>query len=291
MRIWRNPTLGDNHASPMVLIDISYFGHRAKHTTGDLSYNGIPTGTIYGVIEQLKTIRRVFDNPSTCFVLAWDSQTSIRKQMLPQYKVKPKKELTKEEEEEQQNFFYQMEILPTILEKIGFRHNIKHDGFEADDIIASICQWNAGKHPVYIVSSDHDLFQLLSYGPMYRPNKGKNYTAEHLWEDFHVTPEQWPMVQAIAGCSTDGVTGVFGIGEKTAANYVSGHKKVGPKKLESIKRASRLIKRNLSIVKLPLQDIMLVPPDFKPSTFNVDISGSTEVAKEYGFQSFYKDFL
>jgi len=279
----------------MVIIDISFLAHRSRWTVGELSYKGTPTGVIYGTIMQLRNIQKIYP-PKTAFVLAWDTkhEFSLRKQILPQYKVQKQKEYTPEELQEKNDFSAQLEVLPEVLSYIGFDLSISAKGFEADDVIACLCQWATARpgivKQVHIASADHDLFQLLNHGPMYRPDKGRNYTKEHLLRDFNVEPNQWAMVQAIAGCTTDGVTGVHGVGEKTAAKYLNGGK-VTANKLVAIKRAKRLIDRNLQVVSLPFQNIDLVPPAFVIHPFKVDVDGCSRVGMKYGFASFHKEFM
>ncbi len=95
-------------------------------------------------------------------------------------------------------------------------------GFEADDIIATIAREAEGKgHDVRIITSDKDLFQLLSEQVrIIRPGKGTSLEdeigPEYLEERFGLVPSQIVDLLALMGDSSDNIPGVRGIGKKTA---------------------------------------------------------------------------
>ncbi|MDB5663951.1 5'-3' exonuclease H3TH domain-containing protein, partial [Cypionkella sp.] len=96
---------------------------------------------------------------------------------------------------------------------------IEQDGFEADDIIATLARRarEAGGS-VTIISSDKDLMQLVGDGvDMLDPMKNKRLGIDEVFEKFGVAPNRVIDVQALAGDSVDNVPGAPGIGLKTAA--------------------------------------------------------------------------
>ena len=110
---------------------------------------------------------------------------------------------------------------------------IRVDGFEADDIIATLavkCQ--AEGRQCYILSSDKDLLQLVGNGTWeLRPTKGVTDKAAGLaYElvgpievkaEWGVSPDKVLDLLSLAGDSSDNVPGVKGVGEKTAAKLMS----------------------------------------------------------------------
>jgi len=97
-----------------------------------------------------------------------------------------------------------------------------HEGFEADDLIATYATRarQAGAE-VTIVSSDKDLMQLVGDGvSLWDPIKNRRIGPDQVREKFGVPPEQVIDVQALAGDSSDNVPGVPGIGVKTAAELI-----------------------------------------------------------------------
>ncbi|TCO74224.1 DNA polymerase I [Rhodovulum euryhalinum] len=96
---------------------------------------------------------------------------------------------------------------------------LEQEGFEADDIIATLTRQavEAGGR-VTIISSDKDLMQLVGNGvEMLDAMKGKRIGVEEVEEKFGVGPDRVVDVQALAGDSVDNIPGAPGIGIKTAA--------------------------------------------------------------------------
>jgi 5'-3' exonuclease len=109
--------------------------------------------------------------------------------------------------------------------------SVSSSGFEADDGIAACCRTlrelrdipgaYGGRFsgPVVIVSDDADLWQLLGSPAIQIPAAGRSMTgrdAAWLIRTAGCTPEQWPLVRAIAGDRSDGIPGVKGFGIKRA---------------------------------------------------------------------------
>jgi 5'-3' exonuclease len=274
------------HPMPLVIFDVSYLAHRAKWTTSPLQFNGKPTGVLYGVLNQINRIRRLFPSNAALF-FAWDSVFSLRREECPEYKAIREKVVTPEEFKMKKEFFQQMSLLrPRVLEPLGFRYHIEKRGFEADDGIASIVEWghqNPKIGKIWIVSSDNDLFQLLDRATMYRPNHNRNYTMMDLFNEYGLSPKEWIMATAIAG-THNGLSGAYGVGLKTATAYVTGQS-VSPFKMRSIKAAQRdgIIARNLCLIRLPYKGTRLVPYGIKPEPFRLDEEGLEEVCEEFGF--------
>nr|ADI22388.1 DNA polymerase I - 3'-5' exonuclease and polymerase domains [uncultured Planctomycetales bacterium HF0500_02G17] len=102
------------------------------------------------------------------------------------------------------------------------------EGFEADDVIATIASTFSERHPdvrVRIVSKDKDLKQLLGEGvpptEMYDVHTDEVITAETLRAEFGITPAQVIDMLALMGDTVDNVPGVPGVGPKTAAQLVA----------------------------------------------------------------------
>jgi DNA polymerase-1 len=116
---------------------------------------------------------------------------------------------------------------------------VKVDGFEADDIIATIVnKCRAERHPCYIVSSDKDLLQLVGDGVVQlRPSKMNAGTVsqynqhtklpyetvgrEEVCAEWGVPPEKVLDLLSLTGDSADNVPGVRGVGEKTAVKLIN----------------------------------------------------------------------
>ena len=100
---------------------------------------------------------------------------------------------------------------------------LEQEGFEADDIIATLaCQARDKGGRVTIISSDKDMMQLVGNGvEMFDAMKNRRIGIEEVEEKFGVRPERVTDVQALAGDSVDNIPGAPGIGVKTAALLIN----------------------------------------------------------------------
>lgn len=184
---------------------------------GPLTYNNRPVGIIFGFMQSLLSLAKKFE--TSRFVFAWDSHRSLRKVWYPAYKENRR---TPEEEKvmEKEVFPQFMELRTKVLPQFGFRNVFMRTGYEADDIIASICKYNKDEE-IAIVSTDNDLYQCLSpLHFMYGINKKVIYDRVNFVKEWGIEPEQWAEVKSIAGCPGDNVPGIDGIGNKMAIKYL-----------------------------------------------------------------------
>lgn len=98
----------------------------------------------------------------------------------------------------------------------------KVDGFEADDVIATIAKRLQGSDvELRIASKDKDLHQILTpQVKLWDPKDGSLIDPDTLWELRGYRPEQSVEIQTLVGDPTDNVPGVVGVGVKTAAKLI-----------------------------------------------------------------------
>ncbi len=158
--------------------------------------------------------------------LAWvhDAGTSFRHEQLPEYKATREKL----DAELQEDFDRSLLRVEQLLD--GFRVPlVAVDGFEADDVIATLADHAAARGlDVVVVSGDKDFYQLI--GPrvsLLNPGRGgpaaveeQFVTAANAAERLGVPPERTVDFLALVGDSADNVPGVAGIGEKTAQRLI-----------------------------------------------------------------------
>ena len=117
----------------------------------------------------------------------------------------------------------QLPIIKQILSAMGIKI-IECEGFEADDILGTlsrICTENGSE--CYIVTGDRDSLQLVSENTTVRlaTNKGTViYDPAKVKEVYGLEPLQLIEVKALQGDSSDNISGVAGIGEKTALSLI-----------------------------------------------------------------------
>lgn len=99
---------------------------------------------------------------------------------------------------------------------------------EADDVIGTLA--TAAATPVDIVTGDRDLFQLVDDARdvrvVYTARGMSNLevvTDEVVTAKYGVRPDQYADFATLRGDSSDGLPGVAGIGEKTAATLLAAH--------------------------------------------------------------------
>ncbi len=115
----------------------------------------------------------------------------------------------------------QLPIAIKWIEKMGFL-NISIEGYEADDVIASINKVaNAQNIAVRIISHDKDLYQLIDENTyIYDPIGKKDIRQTQCLQKYGVYPKNFIDYQSLVGDSSDNVMGVKGIGAKSAQKLI-----------------------------------------------------------------------
>ncbi|MFG2984412.1 DNA polymerase I [Streptomyces sp. NPDC048258] len=178
---------------------------------------GQPTNAIYGFASMLANTLR--DEAPTHFAVAFDvSRKTWRSTEFPEYKANRSK--TPDE------FKGQVELIGELLDAMHVPR-FAVDGFEADDVIATLAtQAEALGFDVLIVTGDRDSFQLVSeHTTVLYPTKGVSeltrFTPEKVEEKYGLTPQQYPDFAALRGDPSDNLPGIPGVGEKTAAKWIT----------------------------------------------------------------------
>ena len=112
---------------------------------------GEPTNAIFGFASML--VKLITDYGLTPTVVAWDAGTSGRTEIYPDYKAqrRSRPDLLRE----------QWPAFEPLVEAFGY-HNARLEGYEADDVIATLAQRAIEQRiPVAIVTGDRDAFQLV----------------------------------------------------------------------------------------------------------------------------------
>ncbi len=205
-------------AKTLYLIDGNSLAYRAFFALPDTisTSKGQPSNAIFGFASMLVKLFTEYGNNPT--IVCWDRGTSGRKELDPRYKAnRPSKpDLLRE----------QWPHFAPIVESFGW-HNVHVDGFEADDVIASlaeIARTAPDPVPVVIVTGDRDSFQLIDpegnvtvMATARGITETKFYDYEGVIERYGIAPELIPDFYGLKGDSSDNIPGVPGIGDKTAA--------------------------------------------------------------------------
>ncbi|GAA9024194.1 DNA polymerase I [Helicobacter pylori] len=178
-----------------------YMSAKNKPLTND---KGFPTGLLTGLVGMVKKFYK--DKKNMPFIVfALESQTKTKRaEKLGEYK-QNRKDAPKE-------MLLQIPIALEWLKKMGFVC-VEVNGFEADDVIASLATLSPYKTRIY--SKDKDFNQLLSDKIALFDGKTE-FLAKDCMEKYGILPSQFTDYQGIVGDSSDNYKGVKGIGSKNA---------------------------------------------------------------------------
>jgi DNA polymerase I len=206
-----------SHDGELFLIDGNSLAYRAFFALPDsiATADGRPTNAIYGFASMMAKI--LIEHRPQAVIVAWDAGMSGRETEYAEYKAgRPSRpDLLKE----------QWPHLAPLAEAFGF-HNVKVEGWEADDVIATLVRRarEADIH-VMVVSGDRDVYQVVTDGVrVMTTSRGvtetKIYDREGVVERYGVAPELVPDLIGLKGDTSDNIPGVPGIGDKTAAQLL-----------------------------------------------------------------------
>ncbi|GAA8001086.1 DNA polymerase I [Helicobacter pylori] len=178
-----------------------YMSAKNKPLTND---KGFPTGLLTGLVGMVKKFYK--DRKNMPFIVfALESQTKTKRaEKLGEYK-QNRKDAPKE-------MLLQIPIALEWLQKMGFTC-VEVNGFEADDVIASLATLSPYKTRIY--SKDKDFNQLLSDKIALFDGKTE-FLAKDCVKKYGILPSQFTDYQGIVGDSSDNYKGVKGIGSKNA---------------------------------------------------------------------------
>ncbi len=177
------------------------------------SPSGEPTRATYVFCQMLLNLIRDCQPDYLVMVLDAEESKLLRRRVYPEYKANrppPPEDLLPQERRI-------VSIIRTARVPL-----LREEGFEADDIIATLTRrWASDELQICIVSRDKDLDQLLGRNvTLFDPMKDEVITAERLLELKGWRPEQAIDAQVLVGDTSDNVPGVLGIGPKTAARLL-----------------------------------------------------------------------
>jgi DNA polymerase-1 len=238
--------------------------------------DGQPTNAIFGFASMLVKILTEYGPKAT--IVVWDAGMSGREVAYEPYKAerRPRPDLLRE----------QWPHFEPLVEAFGYR-NIKVDGYEADDVIATLAEEaKRSGIDVMIVTGDRDAYQLPDNGrvKVMTTSRGitdtKVYDREGVIERYGIPPEIVPDFIGLKGDTSDNIPGVPGIGDKTAAQLLQQYGSLeevlshvdeisGTKRRENLRENAELarISKELATLKrdietgLDVTRIVAEPPD------------------------------
>ncbi len=201
----------------LFLIDGNSLAYRAFFALPESigTSDGRPTNAIYGLGSML--VKIIAEHRPAGVVVAWDAGMSGREVVYDLYKAQrpSRPDLLRE----------QWPHLMPLVEAFGYT-NVRVEGYEADDVIASLAKRAQEEGiPAMVVSGDRDVYQLVGDGVrVMSTSRGitetKVYDRDAVVERYGVPPELVPDLIGLKGDTSDNIPGVPGIGEKTASQLL-----------------------------------------------------------------------
>lgn len=198
----------------------AYFGMPETLTAPD----GTPVNAVRGLLEFLTRLLR--DYAPTQLAACWDDdwRPQFRVDALPSYKAQ-RVAAEGEGEEVPDTLAPQVDIIVDVLAALGIAR-IGAAGFEADDVIATITTNASG--PVRIVTGDRDLFQLVDdaadVAVLYTASRGVRRAElvddAYVQGRYGIPARSYADFAILRGDPSDGLPGVAGVGERTAATLL-----------------------------------------------------------------------
>ena len=222
-----------------------------------MSYDGNPTGVLFGVLRDIESVVDQFGSDQVVF--AFDSGGSgYRGQLYPAYKAN-REQILDEEAQQSLTFLRQQikRLKQEVLPAMGYKNLFRVKGYEADDILAYCAERIEGRDAV-IVTDDKDLWQCLqTHVSWYGPRAKRLVTSQSFYDEWGIDPAMWATVKALAGCSSDNIAGIKGIGEKSVAKWLRNELKPSSSKYKLIEDGLGIIKQNMDLVRLPFPGLEL----------------------------------
>lgn len=226
-------------AAPLLLLDgasmwfRSFYGVPASITSPD----GKPVNAVRGFLDTVATLIAGHRPHRLVVCLDLDWRPRFRVELIPSYKAHRVEQQNPDPdpdvEEVPDELTPQVEMILEILDGFGIA-TAGAPGFEADDVLGTLAAAERSD-PVIVVSGDRDLLQVVTDGPV--PVKvlylGQGLARATLFgpaevaERYGVPADRagaaYAELALLRGDPSDGLPGVPGIGEKTAARLLAQH--------------------------------------------------------------------
>jgi 5'-3' exonuclease len=213
-------------SGPLLILDSATLYYRAFYALPEkmTAPDGSPHNAVRGFLSMLTKLITIH-HPSG-IVAAWDNdwRPAWRVELMPSYKTHRVGTTSQGEEEVPDTLSPQIDAIAAILDAWGIAR-IGIDGFEADDVIASVASQHQGRS--FVVTSDRDLIQVVTdqVSLLLQVTGGVEgwslLDPAAIESKYGVSPTDYLAMAALRGDPSDGLPGITGIGDKTACALVS----------------------------------------------------------------------
>ncbi len=276
----------------LVIIDGNAIMHRAFHAMPPLTTrSGEPINAVYGLVSMF--LRIVQDLKPNSIVVTFDEkEKTFRHKEFEEYQSQrpPTHEDLSSQFEKARDFFAAVNV--PVYSK---------PGFEADDVIATICESSPKEESKVVVTGDRDLLQLVDdkkntmlYMPVLGLSNAKLFNEKEALARMGVPPHLIPDYKALVGDPSDNYPGVTGIGPKTAEKLLKDYesvdniyahlKDIEPKIRQKLERGSseaKLFHRLATVVR----DVPIKIDFLQMEKWQVDSKEVLKLFEDFGFKT------
>lgn len=210
----------------ILIFDMMYIFRSQFVMRPEVTENGVRVGAVVGTINHIFYKIKEF-NPRLV-VCAFDGKDNSKSRQILNENYKSDRgqkhkmlasPLTLNVEDSEKSQEFQRDLLLRFLQLLPF-HTIEIDKLEADDIIGYLAKQyspsGTSKSNKIIFSADKDFIQLIDEKTSwFNSRKKEMVTLKNYREYFDVPIGNVPLLRAILGDSSDGLSGIKGVGEKT----------------------------------------------------------------------------
>ena len=213
----------------LMLLDTASLYFRAFYGVPDTitAPDGTPVNAVRGLLDFISRLAEEYR--PTHLACCWDNdwRPQWRVDLIPSYKAHRVEYVVpggSDVEQVPDPLETQIPVIVDVLDAFGIAI-VGADGYEADDVIGTLAT-NAGM-PVEIVTGDRDLFQLVDDAAEVRVlytargvGRHERITETVVREKYGIEAHQYADFATLRGDNSDGLPGVAGVGEKTAATLL-----------------------------------------------------------------------
>jgi DNA polymerase-1 len=195
--------------------------------------SGVPTAAVYVFVNMLNKLRRDFQ-PRYLAAVFDVSAPVFRDERAKDLKLRRYNSATQAYEEVDYAGYKanRTEMPADLVQQVPYIRRaleamripiLQQEGYEADDVIGTLSRKAAAQgHPVYIVSNDKDMMQLVTDGVSILNPAKDNLVLDRagVEQTLGVAPEQVVDVMALRGDSIDNIPGAPGIGDKGSVELI-----------------------------------------------------------------------
>jgi 5'-3' exonuclease len=225
----------------IMLLDTASLYFRAFYGVPDSfrAADGTPVNAVRGLLDFISRLVATY-SPSH-LACCWDNdwRPAWRVELIPSYKahrvagagqtVVAEMAASSDTSGEQapDDLAVQVPLILAVLESLGIAV-VGKDGYEADDVLGTLA--STSPMPVDVVTGDRDLFQLVDDGRSVRVlyiarGVGKHEQVDEAWvrAKYGIAASAYVDYAIMRGDASDGLPGVAGIGDKTAAGLLNSY--------------------------------------------------------------------